>query len=443
MGQTCCSTDNSNNTRQTADTIARHSERPPKNVINSTLNSQSLSADSSLDSEFNMDSNNHLKNPTQYSMEPTPEIQHTTTEKEKAKIAFKDAVQNGNDSLVMHFVQEYPELDLLQFKFENGNNPLQVAVKNKSHNLMIYLLENGVSPNEQNHKNGDTALHTAVRTRDVKIVALLSKYLADAAITNKAYETPLTVASDNSDADIIELLAPDTLREIRKRISSMGFKHQTSAAMHSMADDILSDNDEEINSRRQLYSIKEKPMYEIQQMPADYKTFDDKLNASEKMKMDVMRVVRQNPFNKLKNDNTKKALMEMEQIANAKGDLPILSGWLEKKQSSMPYQWQRRWVVVKGSHFLWSDIQRDINDAKNIKERKKFNNSISLMSVTEIKSVTKGKTQRKFTLNVGASKKRKEYLWKCATKTDREYWVKGLKKHIAHTKAVVNYFGTK
>eukprot|EP00483_Globobulimina_turgida_P009205 UN09224 len=159
--------------------------------------------------------------------------------------------------------------------------------------------------------------------------------------------------------------------------------------------------------------------------------------------MESLRVARSNPFGKLKHSNNKKALAEMQLIADAKEGLPVLATWLEKKQHSMPYQYHKRWVIVKGSHLLWSDIQREIKNVKDAKQRKKFNKSINIMSITEIRAVTKGKTQRKFAFNVGSKKKKKEYVWRCATKSDRDFWVKSLAKHVAHVKSVLTYLGTK
>merc|ERR1719361_2037514 len=186
------------------------------------------------------------------------EVSYTETslsvsEQNKAKNGFMDAIRSGNESLAMHFVTEYPNIDLISstvFEAEenkqnpkksinNGDHCLIVAVRNLSYNLIIYLLTNGVSPNLQNQINGETALHTAVRARDVRVVAMLSKYGADANITNAEYETPLVLASENNDQDIIELLASDTQNEIRDRCMSNADASESD--MSDFADDILSD----------------------------------------------------------------------------------------------------------------------------------------------------------------------------------------------------------
>ena len=158
-------------------------------------------------------------------------------------------------------------------------------------------------------------------------------------------------------------------------------------------------------------------------------TFEDNLDDKERHKLETLRISRTNPFSRLTRQTTKKVLQDINDIAGKKDNLPVLEAWLEKKSSSLGKGWQRRWVIVRGSHLLWSDIQRDIKNPKNAKERKKFNNSINIMSIKDVSPVTKSKSQRKFTLIVGTSgikNKNKEYLWKCATTEDRDYWVNGL-----------------
>lgn len=132
-------------------------------------------------------------------------------------------------------------------------------------NLCKYLiLHEYTQPNDQNSSNGETALHTAVRTRDIKVCALLCKYRADPCITNKDFETPLTIAGDNRDDDIQELLAPDTQALIMNRLASVeapdpddvhlnmpstglhAGQSSNSAIYHDIANDILSDDGDDI-----------------------------------------------------------------------------------------------------------------------------------------------------------------------------------------------------
>merc|ERR1712113_1375578 len=124
----------------------------------------------------------------------------------------------------------------------------------------------------------------------------------------------------------------------------------------------------------------------------------------------------------------------MHDIANAKEDLPTLRGWLEKKQPHFPYSWQKRWVVVKGEHFMWADQMKSIKNPKDRKQRKAFGKSINLMLITEISGVeAKKKDTKKFMLKLreGAAS-RTEYVWKCTSEEDAMFWRKGIRKHQKH-----------
>merc|ERR550525_310352 len=151
-----------------------------------------------------------------------------------------------------------------------------------------------------------------------------------------------------------------------------------------------------------------------------------------------------NPFTKLKRAQTQKLLMKMQQIANAKEDLPDLQGWLEKRQPHMPYSWQKRWVIVKGGFLLWTDRQKSIHNPKDSTQRKEFGTSVNLMLITEIGEVSGKKNGKKFVIKLrdGAAK-RTEYMFRCATPEDAAFWRKSLRKHQKHLQSLLSYLGTK
>ena len=82
-----------------------------------------------------------------------------------------------------------------------------------------------LQPNAQNEENGETPLHTAVMARDVNVVALLVKFKGDAKINNNNFRTPLALATENGDEDIIELLSPETTRMVHQRLQTGLFDH--------------------------------------------------------------------------------------------------------------------------------------------------------------------------------------------------------------------------
>ena len=59
-------------------------------------------------------------------------------------LAFKDAVEKGNDSLVAWLLRENEIIcALMDTEWENGDYCLHLAVRNKHYNLVRYLLNKG------------------------------------------------------------------------------------------------------------------------------------------------------------------------------------------------------------------------------------------------------------------------------------------------------------
>jgi len=143
----------------------------------------------------------------------TNQPMHDEQEIAAARRGYKDAIQKGNDSLAIYWDTEYPTLCLLETSvFENGDLSLHAAVRVDNIKLMLYLLTEGLSPNCQNQKTGDTPMHVVCRNQKVsaaKVIAILLKHSADPQIWNNEGHTPLDVAyiQEHPDADVIELLS--------------------------------------------------------------------------------------------------------------------------------------------------------------------------------------------------------------------------------------------
>jgi len=63
---------------------------------------------------------------------------------------------------------------------------------------------------------------------------------------------------------------------------------------------------------------------------------------------------------------------------------------------------------------------------------------VNLGSIGEIEKDVDGKSGKKF-MFMQEGVREKKFEWKCQTKKDCNYWVKGLKKHQEHYERVVNY----
>ena len=81
------------------------------------------------------------------SLQQTNDPTYGTQQTESIIEGFKHAIEMGNDSLIMHYIEdeEYEMIDFLDIKFKNGDNCLHTAVQNKQYNLIMYFLSQGVA----------------------------------------------------------------------------------------------------------------------------------------------------------------------------------------------------------------------------------------------------------------------------------------------------------
>jgi len=351
--------------------------------------------------------------------------QHTRSEQAKAIENFHRAVRSGNGySLVMEYVQEFPELDLLETVFESGDNCLHIAVRDRNHDLIIFLLTAGISPNAKNTNTGDTALHIAVGAHDLKMATMLCKYGASVSTLNFAKKSPLDLASESDDVDLLELFNPG--------IQDLLSIHMASPRQSAVSD--FRTDTERLESDAGLILIGSP-----RRTAADKKQQGTARNAGNAGNTGNAAA---DPFRAMKRANTKRALHDMKSLDAEEKALPALSGWLDRKSKLTGYK--KQWVVVQNGYFLWNGEPRKIKNAKSRREREKFKGSLNLMQIVEIQPVTAGKTQRKFTFAVGAENHRKEYVWRCAAEKERDSWVDGLNQHRQHFyTSVVSYLKSK
>lgn len=318
-------------------------------------------------------------------------LMHTETQRGFAITEFKQAIEEKDQEKAMHLVEEYAELDMLSCVFDDGGNCLHEAVQFTEYKIIVFLLENGVSSNLQNTKNGDTPLHIAVRTKCVRIVCLLNMHGADPSTKNNAGKTPMDLAREIGAEDIVELLEDDD----SNRISS-------SSPMHLMA----APSPKHVQQRSDLRAQMRKNKYDVKKFRATGAT---------------------------------KAVDGMKAISQIKD----LEGWLDKKKKRRRKGYDTRWVVLKGSYMLWGTEKIAAKDIRNVfRERKRFKNSVDIMHITNIQAVSDGKQQNKFSFIDGETKK--EYIWKVPMGTDaRDEWVQGLKDHQKHVKELVSYLQAK
>ena len=352
---------------------------------------------------------------------------------------------------------------------------------------MMIIIINYIQPNAQNN-NGDTPLHIAIDGLTqfkhggynlqvtLNIVTLLLSEEADVNIENHKHKTALTLASEIKDKDekkdMMELLSPMTQNLIGLHITSQSqsydnddddndngelpaFDKLNTHRLNTLADDIvnptpkLNDDDESLHPPKNYEIYQRKNMNNNNnnhRLPLiDERSLEEKLDKKSRQKLHEIKIARNNPFSKLQRRNTQKTLVAMQNITTEAGKLPKLEAWLEKKKQRPISIWEKRWVIVKESHFLWSDKQRSLKNPKSQKERAKFNGSLNLMMMTRVEKVKKGKSQRKFVIDAkeGSKSKMRTYTFRAASEEDRDFWVKSLNLHRKHMKELVQYLGTK
>eukprot|EP00485_Elphidium_margaritaceum_P010620 CAMPEP_0202693376 /NCGR_PEP_ID=MMETSP1385-20130828/7512_1 /ASSEMBLY_ACC=CAM_ASM_000861 /TAXON_ID=933848 /ORGANISM="Elphidium margaritaceum" /LENGTH=393 /DNA_ID=CAMNT_0049349047 /DNA_START=52 /DNA_END=1233 /DNA_ORIENTATION=+ len=322
-----------------------------------------------------------------------------TTFRDQTITSFQNAILAGNESLALFLLDENPKLDLINaVQVQNSTTPLMIAVQSKQLNMVQFVLENSAKVNEQNDI-GQTALHIATANGDLEAVQLLCKHGVDKSIINDQGETALMIALYNDGKEfrsIASAIEPDKAKlKKQKTKEKLRESGMTSNKLASFADDIL-----------------------LLSPSSAKKDENESLN----------RTLFTSHLTGVVDDLFADIVEDVEETAK---QLPPLQSWLEKKQASPPYSWQRRWVVVVDGFMLWAD--REITDyAQPLTEKEKLRWStvISLTKVETIEKVIDKKEakDRKFTLKL--KNQNRDYIFRCDTQKTRDYWVDSLRGHL-------------
>lgn len=131
--------------------------------------------------------------------------------------------------------------------------------------------------------------------------------------------------------------------------------------------------------------------------------------------------------------SNRSALKELSTLEQK--SFPLISGWLDKRNHALPFNWHERWVIVKESFMLWTDVEAKCGDPKDKKERNKFNKHVSLLQVDSVIAVDK----LKFKVVVSIGDKTREYLWRCKSEEKRNRWILELRHRMEHAKSMVDF----
>eukprot|EP01084_Bolivina_argentea_P017822 33249_1 len=319
---------------------------------------------------------------------------------------FEEAIKDGNETMVIFYLEDNDSYcsNLLNKPFTNNDTPLHIAVKYKQYNIIQKLLEEGASINEQNRITGNTPLHIATNQNDIKSVQLLLKYDANAYINNINEETALSIAQRYKYKDILNEFGEDS--------------------KWSETDDY--DEDIDTVSELPLLSDKNVNTQKLNRVIGSIITKSPDLNMPSNEEM--LEAYDTERLGDISSELFKDITLR---IKDNRFKLVELNGWLLKKQSSVPYSWLKRWVIIEHGYILWSDRQMTIGqNGINNKEKIRWNKCIRLTKISNIQ-IIKSKSEKKFKMSV---EKQRDYIWKCDSKQIRDKWIDGLKQHIEHYK---------
>lgn len=123
--------------------------------------------------------------------------------KGKRKSPLVMACNLGDLEAVKILVKGGADIDLFDVSDEN---PLMKAAQSRHIEIVRFLIARGAQVNARRNSNGETALFQALRWRSYEILTVLIEAGADVNIPNKGGDTPLMIASQDDDIEMVQFL---------------------------------------------------------------------------------------------------------------------------------------------------------------------------------------------------------------------------------------------
>jgi len=296
-----------------------------------------------------------------------------------------------------------------------------------------------------------------------KTVDLLLKWDADPQIMNKRKVTPIMLATQMRDQTILGLLTramadrertanvnlnlrgsgdlmSEGVRESEEREPRFVQQKTNADRLRDMQMQMGMGMGSALDVMRHTESISSLVTGDEYEDETDRNSLSGKSRAESEAELARLRVTANSPFTKLGHQNPEKV---RDVLSGHHKPLPTLEAWLEKKKpGGMVPTYQRRWIVVRGAHMLWSSKQRSITNDADRKERKKFNGAIHLMTIEQVAGV-RTNANNKFMVKAKDAKRSamREYVFRCTNKRERDFWVMGLKEHKKQYQVISSYLG--
>lgn len=149
---------------------------------------------------------------------------------------FVDAVRKGDNDKALQLLQGGP--GLVNAKDMDGHTALISAIENHDREWTGYLLKLGADPNLKNDRDGTTPLIAAAKMGDQEAAEWLIGLGAKVDMANKMGETPLIIAVQHRELDLVKLLL-DHGADPDKADTAQGFSARDYAKRDSRSPEIL------------------------------------------------------------------------------------------------------------------------------------------------------------------------------------------------------------
>lgn len=326
------------------------------------------------------------------------------------------------------------------------------------------LIEYDIDPHVMNHEF-QTPISIAEENRQYDVMNLLGKYAIDLECNSYRLRDSGSDSGFTNDSDS-ESSHPSTVREESVTPDDIPMLYQATSRLLGIPESIHSTDSSDSHHSTPPKKKPTIPFSIDSRSPSPrpksahtddsgYFSEEQYSKLSMEQKMDEMpdakhtlakvNLKKKNPFSKVRvtkgDGKTVRALLrEMEQ-------LPELNGFLLKQTSKPPYSYHKRWVYVTEKWILWNDRVVSTNfvdeQAPTLEERKRFKSAVNLNNIVVVQRTGKSGKKLMFKVRIKTHDKLKyrKVIFKCHSTRDRDYWCDGLTKYVHYCKEMKRLYG--
>jgi len=329
----------------------------------------------------------------------------------------------------------------------NGDTCLHYGVRLNNTKFIQYLLYKGFNVDLRSELTLETPLHVAVKCELINVIKILLSYGCDINAKNILGKTPLDIAYDIKNVDVILLLNPKYI-PINNNISNTSddiiavpelqktSTHQDDGEMvpelpkpsprHVGGSTIEGIDVNKLMVPKNI-SIADQDFVYI----TDYEKY-----ASQLSDHDMLSSISVNTKNVLLNEvNTGEIEYDSDtSFVTEKELLPKLGDFLKKYRKKLN-QYESRYLFIKDGYLIWHDNKIDFNvkDKLMPSESKLYKGCLNLLRIKGINALNDNTFEIKaINIKNGKIKKDKIYQWQCSSIEQRNNWINGIRQYCVH-----------